>query len=233
MRYLIYLRVSTEEQKKSGLGIDAQLKTCLDYVKKHPRPYLVYKDEAVSSTLRMEDREQLTIAIDSLQKGDILLVSNQDRLSRVLMEGAILQYEIEKKGCRLVSVAEDYSGMDAGTATLMTSMIRAFAEFERYRIAQRTKKALQAKLARGERLGHIPYGFVLKDKKLEIEPYEADALRRMNNMRKKSLSFRDIASKLNEEGIKPRRVSKKSSGQWTYGAVCRVIKNYKKIGSRV
>jgi len=231
MRYIIYLRVSTEEQKKSGLGIEAQLKTCMDYIKKHGQvsEYLVFKDEAVTSQLRMEDRDQLMVAMENLQKGDIFLISNHDRLSRVLMEGAILQYEIEKKGCKLISVLEDYSGMDAGSAALMTAMVRAFAEYERYRIGQRTKKALHAKLAKGERIGHVPYGFKVVNKELLVDDYEAEALRKMYNLRcKKGLTFREIALKLNLEGIKPREATN-SSGVWTHSAVDRVHKNYTRI----
>lgn len=220
------MRVSTEEQKKSGLGIQAQLQTCLDYLtKKGQADYVVYKDEAVSSGLRMEERDQLNEALDALQKGDTLLVANHDRLSRDVMEAAILQYEIEKKGCMLISVMEDYSGMDPGVAALMTTLIRGFAQYERYRIRQRTKKALAAKRAKGERVGHVPYGFKVVNKQLLIDDYEAEALRIMYNMRKrKRMSLRDIASEMNSRGIKPR-----TSDLWTHAAIGRVYNNYPKV----
>lgn len=229
--YIIYLRVSTEEQKRSGLGLEAQEKYCMDYISKYPGEYAIYKDEAVSGGLKLEDREGLNAAIEALKPGDVFLVSSRDRLGRDVVQNAIAEREIEKKKCKLVTCNQDDSNMDEGIARLMKTMIDAFAQYERYQISKRTKAALARKKAKGERIGHVPYGFRLDDNKnLVVNEDEAATLKRMYQLRTgECLPFREIAHVLNSEGYRNRSTSKRLSPPWNHGSTSRVWSNYTKI----
>lgn len=221
MKYVIYLRVSTEGQKESGLGIEAQQKACLDYINRNGGgDYEIYKDEAVSGKLRMEDREELTNAIEALEKGDIFLVSSRDRIGRNVVQNAITEREVEKKKCKIVAVMQESTGLDVGVAQLMKTLMDAFAEYEGYLISKRVKDALARKKARGERIGHVPYGKRLVNGKLVVESEEkraVDCIVMLGNM---GNTCRQIAKQLNEKGFKNR-----NNTPWTYGAVNRIYKN--------
>lgn len=224
LRYIIYIRVSTEEQKKSGLGLEAQEKYCMDYIAKNgERPIIFFKDEAVSSGLRIEDREGLNQAIDALQPGDIFLISQRDRIGRSVVENAILEREINKKGAKLITVNQDDSNMDAGIATLMKTMMDAFSQYERYIISKRTKAALAAKKARGERIGRVPYGYSLdENKRVVVNPIESSIVKQIYHYRNKEhLPFRSIANRLNAAGYRNR-----NGGEFTHGATNRLLANY-------
>jgi site-specific DNA recombinase len=236
MKYVIYIRVSTEEQKKSGLGVAAQEKSCLDYIARNQQhPYVIFKDEAVSSGLRLEERKGLMDAVDCLQSGDILLVHSRDRFGRNIRENAILEYEIKKKGCSVVAVNMNTSDLDDGIAQLMTTIVDAFAQYERYLISRRTKAALARKKAKGERVGHIPYGFMLDSNKvLTVNPQEQETLKRMYYLRKvEGLPFRRIASILNAEGYRNRPTTNRQNGHWNHGSTSRVWVNYEKLSPQV
>lgn len=56
MKYIIYLRVSTDQQVQSGLGLEAQRDTCLRYIKDAGAKVLEYADEGFSGALEMEKR---------------------------------------------------------------------------------------------------------------------------------------------------------------------------------
>lgn len=228
MKYLIYLRVSTEKQEESGLGIEAQQAACIEYIKRNGNhPYKIFKDEAVSGSVPLEDREGLSDALENLNKGDILLVSSRDRLGRDVIHNAIAEREVEKKGCRLIAVNSDDSLMDAGMSRLMKTVADAFAQYEKYQISKRTKAALAAKKARGERIGHVPYGYELckTSKKLVICPSEAKILKAMYSYRRDhKLGFRGVSVRLNDIGYRNR-----DGALWNHGSTSRLYVNWLKI----
>ena len=94
MRNIAYMRVSTEEQVNSGLGIEAQEAAIRKGLGKEPDH--IFMDKGVSGG--RADRKGLSDAIDSLRKGDVLVVAKRDRLSRDMF----LSCWIEKKSRREV-----------------------------------------------------------------------------------------------------------------------------------
>ncbi|TAL44629.1 MAG: recombinase family protein, partial [Salinibacterium sp.] len=74
-----YIRVSTEEQGASGLGLEAQRaaigKAAQDMGAKLA---FVHEDVGVSGARDVEDREGLTVALGQLERGDVLLVAKRD-----------------------------------------------------------------------------------------------------------------------------------------------------------
>ena len=74
---IAYLRVSTDEQANSGLGLDAQLDAIIAAV---GQPDAIYRDEGYSGS--DPKRPALMDAIDALSAGDVLVVAKRDRLAR-------------------------------------------------------------------------------------------------------------------------------------------------------
>lgn len=223
MRVIVYLRVSTDQQADSGLGLEAQQISCESYAKKLGAQIVAtYKDEGLSGSLSLEKRPGIFNALETLKKGDILLVAKRDRLSRDDMSIAMIEAAIARKGAKIVSAAGEGTENDDPSSILMRRMIDAFAEYERLIIKARTKVALQAKKARNERVGHIPFGQRLSANgtNLELHDEEVSTIKEMQRLRKRGKSIRDIAKMLNKK-------QKFNRGQspWNEASVFRIMKS--------
>ena len=148
-----YLRVSTEEQAVSGLGIAAQEASIRAACKaRRTRLVALYRDDGVSA--RSLERPALSAALADLDagRGDALMVSKLDRLTRSVHDATGLMLRAEKSGWGLVA-------LDVGVDTTspqgaaMAQVLAVFAELERRLIGERTKAALAVKRAQGVRLG--------------------------------------------------------------------------------
>lgn len=222
MKVIGYLRVSTDQQAESGLGLDAQRIACEEYAKKIGCGSVeIFKDEGLSGSLSLDKRPGMLAAISSLKKGDILVVAKRDRLGRDPLVVAMIEAAIFRKEARIVSTAGEGTDSDDPSSILMRRMIDAFGEYERLVIKARTKAALGAKKIRGERVGHIPFGHKLADDGLHIEEdeLEQDILRQMRELRQNGLSIRDIAEHMNRRGAFNRGQAK-----WNHASVHRVMK---------
>lgn len=142
-RFVIYYRVSTEKQGKSGLGLEAQKVTVMNYLNGGNHEVVGEYTEVESGG--KDDRPELEKAIrDCRLKGARLVVAKLDRLSRDL--GFITT--LQKAGVRF-TVAE------MPDATELTIHIyAAMAQHERKLISQRTKDALARAKANGKQLGN-------------------------------------------------------------------------------
>ncbi|GAN69123.1 recombinase family protein [Acetobacter orleanensis] len=141
-RFIAYYRVSTERQGKSGLGLEAQQKSVLDYLS-GANSTLVAEFTDIESG-KNNSRPELTKAL-SLAKltGAILIIAKLDRLSR----NATFLMSLRDAGVEFVAV-------DLPNANRLTVGIMALvAEQEREVISGRTKAALEAAKARGVKLG--------------------------------------------------------------------------------
>lgn len=142
-RYVAYYRVSTIQQGKSGLGLEAQQQTVRDFVAN-------YGGEIVASLTEIEsgkraDRPEFSKAADYSELANaVLLVAKLDRLSRDLHFITSLQ----KRGIRFKLA--DLPEIDQLTIHILAAM----AEHEARMISQRTRQALAMAKARGVILGN-------------------------------------------------------------------------------
>lgn len=147
-RILAYLRVSSEEQAHSGLGIEAQLEAIRA---KLGEPDVIIKDEGKSGgTL---DRPGLAELLNIVGKGDTLIVAKLDRLSRGdTYAMAWLEKEIVVKAkAHIISAAGEGTGDDSPQGIFMREIMKAFASFELAVIKQRTSAAVKVKWSESDR----------------------------------------------------------------------------------
>lgn len=140
--FVAYYRVSTDRQGRSGLGLDAQRQAVATYLK---GATLAAEFTEVESGKR-SDRPQLAAALQACRLyGARLVIAKLDRLSR----DAHFLFGLEKAGVRFVAA-------DMPDANELTVRILAVvAEAEGKMISRRTKEALAAAKARGQRLGGL------------------------------------------------------------------------------
>ena len=206
MRAIIYTRVSTQEQSDSGLGLEAQETECRIYAERFEWEVGGIYTDSISGASDIDKRPELMNALADLKRGDVLLIYKLDRLSRDTGLSAIIERELKRKGVSLRSVCGEgtaESDDDLG-ALLQRRIITMFSEYERKLIQARTKQALKAKRARGERTGgSIPFGYTVKlngeTQVLIPNPDEQETIEEIMNMRHDQVSFRKIVSRLNEK----------------------------------
>lgn len=204
MQAIIYLRVSTDEQAKSGAGLAAQLDSCRRWATAAGADAIgPFSDEGISGAAGLDKRPSLLAAIASLRKGDVLLVAKRDRLGRDSLVIAMIEAGVNRKGARIVSAAGEGTEGDEPTDVLMRRIVDGFSEYERLIIKARTKAALQAKSKRGERVGRIPYGFTLADDGVQLieNPSEQKVLQLVAELRAAGYSLRAIAAELTARKI--------------------------------
>jgi DNA invertase Pin-like site-specific DNA recombinase len=214
-----YLRVSTSEQASSGLGLDAQQAAIDAAAARLGLPLKnTFVDAGLSGGLALEHRPALLATLDALGNGDVLLVAKRDRLGRSVLNVAMLERLVERKGARIVSAAGEGSDDDGPTSKLMRQIIDAFAEYERAIIRSRTKAALQAKKARGEVVGRVPYGWQAEGQRLVRHDGEQEVLRLLWHLRGRGYTLQGIADTLNARGVRTRRGT-----HWSNQFVCQLL----------
>ena len=142
-KFISYLRVSTDRQGRSGLGLDAQKRAIDDYL--NGGNWKVLKEFVEVESGKTNERPQLQAALEACQRtGAMLLIAKLDRLSRnVAFIANLMDSGVEFVAC------------DFPTANRLTiHIMAAMAEYEREMISKRTKDALQAAKARGKVLGN-------------------------------------------------------------------------------
>ncbi len=223
MKYIIYLRVSTDQQVRSGLGLEAQRNICLEYISKNGNhPFLEFVDEGYSGALSMDKRPNLLLALHELEKGDVFMVAKRDRLGRDVIVNAMIESAIQRKKATIVSASGDFCGDSDPSSILMTRLIDSFAEYERLIIGARTKVALKVKKDRGQRTGHIPFGYKLSEDKIHLKECkkEQEILCFMKDLRKSGSSFGKISNTLNESGF-----TNRDDSIWNRISVYRILQN--------
>ncbi len=208
--FVAYYRVSTQKQGQSGLGLEAQKATVLDYLT-NTGGVLLNEFEEVESG-KKTDRPQLAAALNYCQlTGATLIIAKLDRLARNV------SFLFQLMDSHVKFVACDCAQMD----NFSIGIIAMIAQRERELISERTKKALAAKKARGEKLGGYREGgfgdeatraaTVAKAAKARTEKADEYALKVAGHIRQaqhSGLSLRQIAQVLNDKGISTARGKK-------------------------
>lgn len=147
-----YVRVSTDEQADSGLGLGAQRAAITAEAERRGWNLIAIHEDALSG--KGLDRPGLIAALGAVENGNAagIVVAKLDRLSRSLKDFADLMARAQAGGWNLVALD---LGVDLSTAAgeFMANVMASAAQWERRIIGQRTKDALAIKRAQGVRLG--------------------------------------------------------------------------------
>ena len=140
--FVSYLRVSTQKQEQSGLGLEAQRKTVEDYL--NGDNWTLIEELVEIESGKNNRRPKLVEAIDLCKaSGATLIVAKIDRLTR---DAAFL---LNLKDAGINFIAADMPEANRLTIGIMALV----AEQEREAISKRTKDALAVAKARGVQLG--------------------------------------------------------------------------------
>ncbi len=194
----IYSRVSTEEQAKEGLSVEAQIDKCESFCKARDwEVFKIYRDAGFSAgTL---DRPALELLLRDAQekKFDIILVYKIDRFSRKLRDLIMVLDDLKEKDINFTSVTEQIDTTSA-MGEAFFQIIGVFAQLERGMVKERVELAFDRKIDLGESLSRAPLGYIYdSNKKMVLDPENASKVREIFKMWVAGISYKEICNKLN------------------------------------
>lgn len=217
-KFISYLRVSTQRQGRSGLGLEAQRESVLGYL--NGGNWTLIEEIVEIESGKRNDRPKLAEALRLCRvHSATLVIAKLDRLARnVNFISNLMEAGVE-------FVAVDLPQANRLTVHIMAAM----AEHEAAMISQRTKAALTAAKARGTKLGGVRWNsgaIASQGQTASIQVRAAKASKRASDLRPMIESIRtagatslhQIAAALNEKGIPTAR-----GGEWSSVQVSRVL----------
>lgn len=213
IRYVVYKRVSTEDQGKSGLGLEAQERDIRLYLESYsPEPWEVVGAFTEVESGKDSTRPKLAEAIDMAKRlKATLLVSKLDRLSRKVSFIASIMDD-KRLSFRVASMPH--------ADKFQLHIYAALAEQEREFISIRTKAALAEAKAKGVKLGGLKDATMRRNVVLKANADER--ARKLEGivkpLRESNATLRDIADALNAARIETPR-----GGTWHAASVARLL----------
>jgi len=210
-RYVIYTRVSTAEQGKSGLGLEAQERDIHLFLHNFSEtPWEIIGEFRDVQSGKDDDRPELAKALQLARKEKAeLLVSKLDRLSR---DVEFIARTMKQATIRVASMPH--------ADNFQLHIYAALAEQERDFISKRTKAALQVAKERGRQLGGLRDKTMKRNEAIQQKAkVEAEKVMKIvGPLRNAGQTLASISDTLNDMEVKTSR-----GGQWTPMQVKRVL----------
>lgn len=213
-KFVSYLRVSTQKQGASGLGLEAQQVAVAAYVVGEAWELVAEFQEVETGkgADALAKRPQLRAALEACRKhGATLIIAKLDRLARnVHFVSGLMESKVRFVACDLP---------EANTLTI--HIMAAFAEHEAKRISQRTKDALAVARSRGVVLGKAGPANLRSniEERQSLAKAHAERLRgTFKSMQDRGMSQRGMVAELNSIGVPAPK-----GGLWMLAQVQRVL----------
>jgi DNA invertase Pin-like site-specific DNA recombinase len=204
---IAYLRVSTQKQGTSGLGLEAQNEAIRQFAEAEGRRVIetFTEVETGKGADALDRRPQLAAAIKAARKAKCpVVVSKLDRLSRDVHFISGLMRE------RVPFIVTE---LGADTDPFMLHIYAALAEKERRLISERTKASLAAAKARGVKLGGA---------NAQSELAAKEAQERAEELRLLFTELAGLSARKAAEELNRRAVTTPAGGKWHAATVMRI-----------
>lgn len=208
-RFVIYLRVSTRKQGASGLGIEAQRKICLDFIKANGGEPVAEFQDVESGTHR--ERKGLLNAVDYCKSnGYALVCAKLDRLARdVEFCFKVVNTGIEIHFCDMPQIN-----------TLLLGVFASVAQYERELTSDRTVKALAAKKSRGEKTGGACDAWLESYNKKSNEQKKEESMKRGKTKNLRNIESKDVQVFIKVlRNVFPTATSAENPNDWDWSGI--------------
>lgn len=211
---VLYVRVSTDEQVRTGVSLDAQEERLRAYcVMRELAVAGVVREEGVSGSKPLAKRPGGAELLRMVTSGEAtnVVALKLDRLFRNTVDTMTTTNTWDRAGVALHLVDFGGAAIDTRSATgrMMLTMLAGVAQFERDVISERTTAALAYKRDHGRVSGVVPYGYKRSGSHLVPVPAEQAVIAQVRAWRDEGLSLRRIAARLTEAGTPT-----KQGGKW-------------------
>ena len=222
IRCAVYTRKSTDDGLEQEFNsLDAQREACEAFITSQRGLGWValatrYDDGGLSGGTI--DRPALQTLLADIEKGkvDTVVVYKVDRLTRSLADFAKIVEVFDAHGVSFVSVTQQFN-TTTSMGRLTLNMLLSFAQFEREVTGERIRDKIAASKKKGMWMGgRPPLGYDVQDKKLVVNPDEAETVRTLFRL---YLELGTVKKLVEESGhlglVTKRRI--RSGGQETGG----------------
>ena len=221
---VLYIRVSTDEQARNGVSLDAQEERLRAYCTMRGLEVIdSIRDEGVSAFKHLHTRSGGAALLEAIANGKAahVVTLKLDRLFRNAADALTLTETWGRAGVALHLVDMGGSAMDTTSPTgrMMLTMLAGFAEFERALISERTIQALTYKREQRQAYAPTPYGYVRRGNTLYEYDVELEVIARMRTWAADGTSLAGIARRLNADKVPTTR-----GGRW-YASTVRYLLN--------
>ncbi len=234
LRCAVYTRKSSEEGLEQEFNsLHAQREACEAYVaSQRSEGWVLVRDQYDDGGLSggTLDRPALKRLLSDIEDGlvDVVVVYKIDRLSRSLMDFSKLVEVFDRNEVTFVSVTQSFN-TTTSMGRLTLNILLSFAQFEREVTAERIRDKVAASRMKGMWMGGCPpLGYDVKDRKLMVNPKEADSVRWIFARFVEIGSGTALVRELRERGI----LTKKRQ-PITKGFLYRLLNNRAYIGEAV
>lgn len=173
---------------------------------------------------------------------DVIIVESIDRLSRTVADTASLCDDLDFAQVRLIAVSESIDTIDPN-ARMMLGIKATLAQQFLTELGNKTRRGQRGAAKKGQATGGLPHGYTSVPQRhekgksrqsvIEIDEKAAEVVRRIFKLWIDGHSYRSIATKLNEDGIRtPRGASKRNTRGWPASTVREILRNPMYIGER-
>jgi len=212
---IAYIRVSTSEQGKSGLGLDAQRRAVESFAAAEGFELVEVVSEVASGKLGLDGREGLRVALAKAKKLRCPVICA--KLCRLSRDVAFIS-NLMAKGVPFI-VTE----LGADVDPFVLHLFAALSEKERKMNGSRTKAALAELKAQGVLLGNRTNLAVAQAKghatnAAKVAAFRVKALAKIQPMREQGLTMAQIAARLNEDSFPTYQ-----GGEWHQSTISRLL----------
>lgn len=215
-----YVRVSTEQQAKEGLSLEAQRNSILEWCAYNGYQLInIYCDEGISGKT-IKHRKQLEAALAAISKGMAFVTYSLTRLSRSTKDLLHIKDVIEDAQADLVFINEKID-TTTPSGNVVFTILGAIGEFERKTTSERTRHIKQYNKKLGKyNGGEVEYGYARNDSAmLERVEHEQELILRARALRTENKTLAFICRQLTAEGYKNR-----SGKPFQYMTVKRILR---------
>jgi site-specific DNA recombinase len=238
MKVRTYCRRSKNDEGKQQFSLDVQSAGCSEMIARmgfaaEPRTDYVDDGRAGDDFLTRAGLRQL---LTDAQRGDVIICRDQSRLGRDAIEVTLVVRDLVRdRGCHLHYYASGQEVQFANAIDQATTFIQGTGhQMELEAIRSRTREALRSRVRDGRIAGGSCYGYRLERKSdgsgrkytlAIVNDNEAPIVRRIYSEYLEGCGLKQIAHRLNDEGVRAPSAGRRGSGSWAPGAVRTILLN--------
>jgi putative DNA-invertase from lambdoid prophage Rac len=192
-----YTRVSTDQQAREGASLDEQARQITVYAELYRlSPPSIVREEGVSGSVPLDMRGQGGVMLARLQRGDILIASKLYRMFRNARDALRIIKRFQGNGIRLHLLDMGGEVINGPVAKLVFTVLVACAQFERDRIAERSREAHTQRRLQGKQNGAAVFGWRHTEEPgvWREEPREQEIIREICRLKRLSTPLNVISA---------------------------------------
>lgn len=186
-----------------------------------------YCDRALSGKTDNRPEFQRLIKDSEKHQFEAVIMYTLDRFARNRYDSAIYKARLKKNGVKVYYAKQPLP--DTPESIILESVMEGYAEYYSENLARNVRRGLQENALKGVAMGKTILGYrKTADRKLEIDPSGAEAVKLIFQMYASGAKIEDIADTLNAKGYKNSR-----GGRFAKESFSRILCNQQYLGNYV